>query len=54
LGVLSRDERVYFGGEWEIATVFEGDRAAVMNTIPEIAGKGVGRGNVDVEETKAG
>jgi hypothetical protein len=28
----------------EIATVFKGDQAAVRNTIPEIAGKGVGRG----------
>jgi hypothetical protein len=37
-----------------IAMVFKCDWAAVMDTIPEIAGKGVGRGNVHVEETKTG
>jgi hypothetical protein len=37
----------------EIATAFEGDRAAVRNVIPDIAEKGVGGGNVHVEETKA-
>jgi hypothetical protein len=34
--------------------VFKCGWAAVRNTIPDIAGKGVGRGNMDVEETKAG
>lgn len=37
----------------EIATAFECDWAAVRNTIPDIAEKGVGRGNMHIEEAKA-